>query len=975
MSEEAAFSAGEGFKTPGSALGLPHTTAVVHCPSLTTQPIHGSIKMQAPPTPQTRPPWWIDPDRVVDISPEPFAVGGFGEIHTADYNGFKVAVKKIHGVTTTEKVTTLRKEIDLWWNCRDLGILTLVGAYIQDGGGVMVSEFMKNGSLDKYLRQHQTSIEEKLRWMFQVACEMQYLHSKDMVHGDLKPSNVLLNSDFNAVMSDFSTARYKRETTPTEATKTIGAPLSGTYAFIAPEISKDNFQGGYTKSSDVFAYGVMLYVVLKNCGPLWLASDNRPMSAHRMLTLIEDNKRPDRFEGIPHDIWALIEHCWHQEPQHRPTFVQIVPRLEHYRRLTNIPTKPTPPPVSIPATMKRPLEVSTQTNDEHRPTKIVCIDLDADDDTQNPTVPTPAPAPTISDDNPPEYTENEASVAPVVVEQPDITNIPEAFKRAWDLLVLEEYRDAVTNWQTVYDSSSDPVMKPIATLMMGWCYYHGFGVAMDIPRGYNLMLESITDDFNLGVGLIDLSIRVESMTEAAKEFFRLCDTTSSLNWVCKHLATICRFHRFGARLNQTKIFEDFQDLAEKGHAISQQIFGDFYQYDQGFKKNLKKAVEWYTKAANQGYTWGQYNLGVCYDDGKGVTQDYTKAVEWYTKSAEQGNADAQNNLGDCYYDGNGVAQDYTKAVEWFTKSAEQGNAYAQNNLGNCYYNGDGVAQDYTKAVEWYTKAAEQGNADAQNNLGNCYYNGDGVAQDYTKAVEWYTKSAEQGNAYAQNDLGDCYYDGNGVAQDYTKAVEWFTKAANQGNAAAQNSLGVHYAVGKGVKKDLKKAVEWYTKAAEQGNADAQNDLGDCYYDGNGVAQDYTKAVEWFTKAANQGNAAAQNSLGDCYYGGQGVDQDYAKAVEWFTKAANQGNAWGQNNIGNCYRNGKGVAQDYVKAIEWYTKAANQGNVWGQNNIGNCYRDGKGVSKDIETARSWYQKAADQGHERAKTALERLAKSK
>ena len=316
--------------------------------------------------------------------------------------------------------------------------------------------------------------------------------------------------------------------------------------------------------------------------------------------------------------------------------------------------------------------------------------------------------------------------------------------------------------------------------------------------------------------------------------------------------------------------------------------------------------------------------------------------------------------------------------------AEAGDLEGQALYGRALSKGWGVDRNDEKAVKWLQKAAEAGNASAQYYLAHCYWSGRGVEKDAAKTVEWFQKAAEQGHALAQTDLGFCYRSGWGVEKDeakarecFRKAMEMHLKAAEQGDAQAQLHLALFYSwdhIWKiGVKDDVK-AAEWCRKAAEQGHAEAQGLLGLYYESGRGVEKDAAKAVEWYRKSAEQGHAEAQCSLGVCYGNGRGVEKDEAKAVEWFRKAAEQGDAEAQCCLGVCYGNGRGVEKDAAKAVEWYAKAAKRGHAGAQYRLGVCYANGIGVEKDEAKASEWYSKAAKQGHEKAKAALEKIAKS-
>ncbi len=353
-------------------------------------------------------------------------------------------------------------------------------------------------------------------------------------------------------------------------------------------------------------------------------------------------------------------------------------------------------------------------------------------------------------------------------------------------------------------------------------------------------------------------------------------------------------------------------------------------YDKG---DYKTALQEWQPLAEQGHAEAQHNLGNMYNDGEGVTKDNHQAVFWYRKSAEHGNAKAQFKLGYMYANGWGVTKDESQTEIWCRKAAEQdrlrkvaeqGDAIAQLYFGVMYLNGWGISKDYGQAAFWLRKSAEQGNAKAQTNLGNMYLNGWGIPKNYSQAVSWYRKAAEQGLAQAQHNMGLMYANGQGVPKNDRQAVSWYRKAAEQGLAEAQTNLGLMYEEGKGVWKSHRRAVSWYRKAAEQGNEVAQINMGNMYLNGWGISKNYSQAVSWYRKAAEQGLAEAQTNLGVMYLNGWGVAQDYNQAVSWYRKAAEQGLAEAHNNMGFMYLNGKGVPTDYVRAYAWFNLSSAKG---------------------------------------------------
>jgi len=220
--------------------------------------------------------------------------------------------------------------------------------------------------------------------------------------------------------------------------------------------------------------------------------------------------------------------------------------------------------------------------------------------------------------------------------------------------------------------------------------------------------------------------------------------------------------------------------------------------------------------------------------------------------------------------------------------AEKGNVEAMNTLAGLYSDGEVISQDYSMAKYWYEKAAGKGDDGAMYILGVMYFNGVGVSQDYSLAKIWYEKSAEFGHSYSMNNLGEMYYYGLGVSQDYSKAIDLYENAIAKGNEAALSNLGYIYLSGEGAKQDYTNAKYLLEKAAEKGNADAMSNLGEMYYYGNGVPQDYSLAKQYYEEAAEKESNYAIYSLGYIYNKGLGVDVNQSKAVELWKQAAKQG---------------------------------------------------------------------------------------
>ena len=158
-------------------------------------------------------------------------------------------------------------------------------------------------------------LDERLRLLMarQIARAMQYLHSRNLIHRDLKSLNLLVNTRFEIKICDFGLSRVIDKNQP--MTSNIG-----TVAWIAPEIFSNKKL--YTEKADVYSYGIILWELLTRQMPFAEAE------AFTIPVLVTKGKRPTLPKKVPKDYGKLMEKCWHQKGEKRPSFDEIVLRLE-----------------------------------------------------------------------------------------------------------------------------------------------------------------------------------------------------------------------------------------------------------------------------------------------------------------------------------------------------------------------------------------------------------------------------------------------------------------------------------------------------------------------------------------------------------------------------------------------------------------------------------------------------------------------
>ena len=119
----------------------------------------------------------------------------------------------------------------------------------------VVFEYMPNGSLADRLGENGIPPRSKtMRWLGQIADALDHAHAENVVHRDVKPSNLLLDADENVSVADFGVSRRDGETTLTAQGEVVG-----TAGYLAPEQVDGR---GATAASDRFALGVVAYQLL-----------------------------------------------------------------------------------------------------------------------------------------------------------------------------------------------------------------------------------------------------------------------------------------------------------------------------------------------------------------------------------------------------------------------------------------------------------------------------------------------------------------------------------------------------------------------------------------------------------------------------------------------------------------------------------------------------------------------------------------
>ncbi|MHC4548633.1 MAG: serine/threonine-protein kinase [Planctomycetota bacterium] len=281
-------------------------------------------------------------------------LGGFATVwlaHDPRLERF-VALKVFNVPDPTEDDTEQRvlEEARLLARLQSRHVVILYSAYrIEGGGWVFEMEYVPGGSLERVLRKGpRPGPERTLEILRGIARGLQTAHAAGIVHGDIKPANVLLDDDGTAKLADFGLARLLPD--QSLAISMAGDPV-GTPHYMAPEVYLGRRP---TPASDLWSFGVMLYEFLAGRR----AFDGANWNA--LFHAIQNLEPAPLDPSTPPELQRLVARCLAKDPAQRPSdLAGVVRTLEASAPGKLPPTRAAEPPLpAAPKTFGRQAEIA-----------------------------------------------------------------------------------------------------------------------------------------------------------------------------------------------------------------------------------------------------------------------------------------------------------------------------------------------------------------------------------------------------------------------------------------------------------------------------------------------------------------------------------------------------------------------------------------------------------------------------------------
>ncbi|KAJ7252251.1 kinase-like domain-containing protein [Mycena rebaudengoi] len=235
------------------------------------------------------------------------------------FSHLAVAIKMIRmsddGSQQEEMLRRLKREVDVWSRLKHKNILPFIGVCDDLAPlPVLISPFLKFGNIGRYLSKHPAAKREEL-----------FLHAKNIIYGDLKVQNVLVDKRGVPCICDFGVSKIVSR-------RGLTTSNVGTAPYMAPELwfvidgvgtsRQESAYPSVIKSSDVYSFALLVLEILTSEPPK--GRPTRPIVTAKILAELRP-KRADYDENTVQDrTWSVLDRCWSFEPQLRPTVSEVL---------------------------------------------------------------------------------------------------------------------------------------------------------------------------------------------------------------------------------------------------------------------------------------------------------------------------------------------------------------------------------------------------------------------------------------------------------------------------------------------------------------------------------------------------------------------------------------------------------------------------------------------------------------------------
>lgn len=222
----------------------------------------------------------------------------------------------------------IKREAVVWETAKHDNILEFCGFQIIDGDPIFVSPWCDNGNLRQFVKYHPELTDvKKLELLRDAAQGLAHLHSLEppIVHGDIKPDNIMVTNDVRGVLCDFGISRVMTSLGMHTGLTTAGQG-AGTAGYQAKELYNEDSRP--TPMSDAYAFGGVILATMSGKAPFY-KKVGKAAAAIILAINMNQTASPSDHSELPRSdpLWAFLKKCWDAIPGLRPCTKEIIAEL------------------------------------------------------------------------------------------------------------------------------------------------------------------------------------------------------------------------------------------------------------------------------------------------------------------------------------------------------------------------------------------------------------------------------------------------------------------------------------------------------------------------------------------------------------------------------------------------------------------------------------------------------------------------
>ncbi|KAK8860760.1 hypothetical protein M9Y10_012426 [Tritrichomonas musculus] len=715
-----------------------------------------------------------------------------------------------------EEAENLSNELKVISQLNHPSLLKFVGFSLTDfkkeRKPVIVTELVSNGSLEQILELEKNDIKingwdstKKLINIYGIASGMACMHSHGVIHRCLKPSNIYLDEILLPKIGDFGLMTQfcmSDSMTHQSISGETGSPV-----YTAPEVLEAN---ACSKSMDVYSFSYVVYEILTKEKPF--SETDKASQIYQKVVM--KGERPVIKENIPRRFKTLIEECWSQDPNQRPTFDDIVYQLRMDDQFITEEISKDDYSKYIEFIDSQISRETEEKIDEDMPEKILETEPEAD---------------TIN--------KNEANF---VLENQDEVNLefkelPEKTICIDDVPIIDKYIMA-NDARRLMDYLIRNCDNETVSFVFDKCHHESKEFYAALCKE-GLLSNNAVSHHKCAISLIfdsqdDETVKDRKLrcNEARKHLEAAIELGFNLSFF-----SLSRLH-YEFYKDDEKAFEIAKEGSERGEKYSRCLLGFFTAHGIGTKKDIAKGVPLILSSSADDFI-DQFatEIGIYYSMKNDEEEGQKEVFKWFQKAFTMRKTRATiNNYGVCYMIGIGVDKSIEKAKEIFQIGVDKNDANSMYHIGFIL---EGTEKE--ESLKYYKKAAELGDPRSQLAFAKLI-----EEKDPNLSLQFYKRAAERNVVEALEILAMKYASEN----DTENAVKYVSALIKEGGF----QFPLKYGIDLYRKKQMKQSFLIFEALSEFNHPIAKYFIAVMKFRGEGCIQNKVESLEIMKSLSNQG---------------------------------------------------------------------------------------------------------------------------